>query len=154
MARITVGSLAELESRAGRELGVSDFRTITQAQIQAFADATGDQQWIHTDPERAARESPFGTAIAHGYLTLSLAPILLSEILEVHNLKLAVNYGIDRLRFMEAVKVNSRVCARVELLEVKDLRGTARSTFRFTFEVEGVKKAACVADVVYLYQFQ
>lgn len=152
-AKVIVNSLDELMAQAGNELGTSEYTTITQDQIQKFADATGDQQWIHTDPQRAAKESPFGTTIAHGYLTISLAPVLLAEILQANNLKMAVNYGIEKLRFMEAVKVNSRVRLSAKLAEVKNLRGTARCTFSLTFEIEGAAKAACAADVVYLYQF-
>ena len=153
MGKVTLGSLADLEQYVGKEIGVSDWHTVTQKQIQAFADATLDQQWIHTDPARARTESPFGTTIAHGYLTLSLAPYLLAQVIDIKNLKMGVYYGMESLRFMEPVKVDSKIRARVELIDLKNLKGTAKCTFKISFELENVKKPACVAEVIYLYQF-
>lgn len=150
----TVSSLKELEALVGQELGLSDYHTITQEQIQTFADATLDQQWIHTDPERCAKESPFGAAIAHGYLTMSLAPYLLSQILKPENLKMGINYGMEKLRFLDPVKVDSRIRLRAELADVKNLRGTAKITLKLTFEIENNDKPAAIAEVIYLYQFE
>ncbi len=154
MAKVTVSSLSELEAYVGKELGASDWHTITQEQIQKFADGTLDHQWIHVDVERAKKESPFGAPIAHGYLTISMAPYLLSQIVDVKNLKMGVNYGIETLRFIEPVKVNSRLRVVAELKELKNLKGMGKCTFKLTFEMEGVKKPACSAEVVYLYQFE
>ncbi|BDA79866.1 acyl dehydratase [Leptospira kobayashii] len=153
MAKLVLSSYSELESYVGKELGVSEVHEITQEQINLFANATLDHQWIHTDPDRAAKESPFGTTIAHGYLTLSMAPFLLSQILELKNIKMGINYGIEKLRFLDPVKVGSKLKLRAELVELKDLRGTARMTLKLSFEVEGASKAAMVGEVVYLYQF-
>lgn len=151
--KTTVRTFAEMESYVGKEFGVSDYHTVTQTQINQFADATLDHQWIHIDPARAAKESQFGSTIAHGYLTISLAPYLLSQILDLPNLKMGVNYGIDSLRFMNPVKVNAKIRLKAELLELKNLKGTARSKIKLTFEVEGEPKPVCVAEVTYLYQF-
>ena len=150
---LTIGSYEELEAYIGKELGVSEYLKIEQDRINAFAEATLDYQWIHTDPERAARETEFGTSIAHGYLTVSLAPYMLGQILDLNNLKMGVNYGIDNLRFMSPVKCGSRLRLRAELAEMKNLRGTARAKIKLTFEIEGVEKPACVGEVTYLYQF-
>lgn len=153
MKKIIVNSIADLENLNGKVVGVSDYHTITQEQIQQFADATLDQQWIHTDPKKAELESPFKTTIAHGYLTLSLAPYFLSQIMEINNATMAVNYGVEKLRFMEAVKVNSRLRMQAEFTEVKNLRGTVRCSVKMTFEIENVKKPACVAEAIFLYRF-
>ena len=148
-----VNNLEELKKLSGAELGNSDYLTITQSRIENFAEATGDHQWIHTDPERAAQESPFGKTIAHGYLTLSLAPALLTEILDVRNTKLALNYGLDKLRFIEPVPVDGRIRMRARLLAVEEKSGAARCKFEFTFERENAEKPACVAEVLYMYKF-
>lgn len=153
MPQVVFKSQSDVEAFAGKEIGFSEYHTVTQSQIQAFADATLDRQWIHVDADRAGRESPFKTTIAHGYLTLSMAPYLLSQIVSVENLKMGVNYGIESLRFMDPVPVNSRLRLKAELLEAKNLKGMCKSTFKLTFEVEGAKKPSCVAEVVYLYQF-
>ncbi|WP_411821712.1 MaoC family dehydratase [Leptospira sp. 'Mane'] len=153
MAKLILSSYSELEAYVGKELGVSEAHEITQEQINVFGKATLDNQWIHTDPDRAAKESPFGTTIAHGYLTLSLAPFLLSQILELKNIKMGINYGIEKLRFLDPVKVGSKLKLRAELIELKNLRGTARMTLKLSFEVEGATKAALVGEVIYLYQF-
>ncbi|PJZ75729.1 MaoC family dehydratase [Leptospira neocaledonica] len=153
MAKLVLSSFAELQAYEGKELGVSDAHEITQAQIDTFANATLDHQWIHTDPARAAKESPFGTTIAHGYLTLSMAPYLLSQILELRNIKMGINYGMEKLRFLDPVKVGSKLRLRAELVELKDLRGTARMTLKLSFEVEGAAKPAAIGEVIYLYQF-
>jgi acyl dehydratase len=142
-------SMAEFAAAAGEELGYSDWHEVTQAQVAAFADATGDHQWIHVDPERA-KNGPFGTTIAHGYLTLSMLPVLSSEIYRVENLAMGVNYGLDRVRFPSPVPVGSRIRARVVLREVKETHLGLLCYSRITVSVEGQSKAACVADSVSL----
>ena len=143
----TFNGLDEFEQAVGTHLGYSDWHTITQEQINLFAEATGDHQWIHTDPERAAT-GPFGTTIAHGYLTLSLVPALVWQIYTVEGLAMGVNYGSNKVRFPSPVPVGSRVRAGVELLKLtRDPRG-AQATVRVTIEREGGDKPACVAETV------
>jgi acyl dehydratase len=141
-----------LKSRIGQEVHCSDWLEVTQERINAFADATGDHQWIHVDPERAKRESPYRTAIAHGYLTLSLYPMLRGigdpDRENYPGAKQAVNYGLDRLRFPSAVPAGSRVRARCILLAVEVVTGGLQVTERYTVEVEGQPKPACVADAL------
>jgi acyl dehydratase len=147
-----IPSVRALKQHVGQHLGVSEWVTVTQERIQAFADATGDQQWIHVDVERARRESPFKEAIAHGYLTLSLAPGLLPQVLVVEGVRLGVNYGLEKMRLPAPVVAGSRVRLAVELKAVRDMPGGgARTTLGFTFEVEGGGKPACVADAIYVY---
>ena len=140
-----------VKENAGRHLGYSDWLEITQDQVNLFADATGDHQWIHVDPERAAKESPFGGPIAHGYLTISLAPVLLTGIVRVEGLKFGVNYGINKLRFPAPVPVGGKLRAGATLAQVEDIPGGAQVTYDITFEVDGQEKPACVAQVVYRY---
>ncbi|GAA4354079.1 MaoC family dehydratase [Hymenobacter saemangeumensis] len=150
---LTIRSLAELEACAGQELGLSGFHTITQAQIDQFAAATLDHQWIHTDAERAQQESPFQATIAHGYLTVSLLPFLWQQIVSIENLKMQVNYEIEQLRFNQAVTVNSRVRLRASLLSVANLRGIAKARVGVTLEIEDSKKPAYSGVVTFLYHF-
>ncbi|MDO7877321.1 MaoC family dehydratase [Hymenobacter sp. ASUV-10] len=154
MNKLTIGSLAELEQHVGQELGVSPYLTITQAQINQFAAATLDNQWIHTDPARAAAESPFGTTIAHGYLTLAILPYLWHEIATIQNLKMQVNYEIEALRFNQAVTVDSAVRLRANMLSVTNLRGIAKTRIGVTLEIEGQKKPAYTGIITFLYHFQ
>jgi len=130
-------------------LGYSDWHTITQEQIDQFAEVTGDYQWIHVDQVKAA-EGPFGSTIAHGYLTLSLAPKLVSEIFAVDGLSMEVNYGANKIRFPSPVPVGSRVRAGAELLSVKCTPNGAQAVVRVTIEREGSEKPACVAETVTL----
>jgi acyl dehydratase len=153
MSTLTIRSLAELEQHVGQELGVSEYFTITQAQINRFAEATLDHQWIHTDAERARTESPFGGTIAHGYLTVSLLPYLWAQIVTIENLKMQVNYEIESLRFNQAVTVDSAVRLRTKLLSVKNLRGIAKAQIDVTLEIEGQKKPAYTGVVTFLYHF-
>lgn len=150
---VVIKSHAEFESHLGKEIGVSNWHTITQEQINNFADATLDHQWIHTDPERAANESPFKATIAHGYLTLSLVPFFWKQIADVKNLKMEVNYGIDRLKFGQAVIVNSEVRCRVSLLSIINLRGVTKATLSLQLEIKDQPKPAFTADTVFLYHF-
>ncbi|MGW0247483.1 MaoC family dehydratase [Nocardia goodfellowii] len=138
---------AELEQAAGTHLGYSEWHTITQEQVNQFAEATGDHQWIHLDPVRAAA-GPYGTTIAHGYLTLSLLPMLASEVYRVDGLQMGINYGSNKVRFPAAVPVGSRVRAGVELLAVERKAAGAQVSTRVTIEIEGGAKPACVAEPI------
>ncbi|MCG8697848.1 MAG: MaoC family dehydratase [Bacteroidales bacterium] len=154
MGKIIINGYDDLEAFLGKEIGLSEYHTITQDQINKFADATIDHQWIHVDPERAKDESPFGSTIAHGYLTLSLLTHLWLQIVEVRNVKLMVNYGIENLKFNQSVAVDSRVRLRAELVSLKNLRGIARAHMKATMEIEGSKKPAYEATIVFLYHFE
>jgi len=143
----------DLKQFEGKHIGDSDYLTITQEMINKFAEATLDFQWIHTDPDRAAVESPFKSTIAHGYLTMSVLPYLWDQIVQVSNVKLTVNYGIENLRFTEAVKVNDEVRAVVKVLSVLNLRGITKAKMQVTLEIKNAKKPAYVADVIFLYHF-
>ena len=149
MATIINGA-DELEAKVGEHLGYSPYHEITQEQVNLFADATGDHQWIHVDPERA-KSGPFGGPIAHGYLTLSLAPSLLPEVVEVHGFSMALNYGCEKVRFPSPVPVGSKLRAGAELMSVEPVTGGYQVAMKLTFEVEGASKPSCVAEVVYRY---
>jgi acyl dehydratase len=147
----TVNGIVGLESLVGQHLGWSDELEITQEQVNDFADATGDHQWIHVDPERA-KDGPFGGPIAHGYLTLSLGPALLPTIIRVEGLAMAVNYGLGKVRFPSPVPVGSKVRMGAELASLTPVaEGTVQATMVFTFEVVGAPKPACVAEVIFRY---
>jgi acyl dehydratase len=141
------GSLEELRGAVGEQFGPSDWQVVDQARIDAFAAATGDDQWIHVDPERA-KAGPFGTTIAHGYLTLSLAPVLMRSLYAVSGARMGVNYGLNRVRFPAPVPSGSRVRASGELLEATPVEGGVQTVVRLTFEAEGQAKPVCVADTV------
>jgi acyl dehydratase len=147
----TTTTIAELPSLKGQELGVSDWYEVTQEAVNLFADATGDHQWIHVDVERAKKESPFGGPIAHGYLTLSMGPRLVPQVVRVDGIKMAVNYGCDKVRFPSPVPVGSKLRVGVELVDVTDVSGGVQVTMRFTFECEGAAKPSCVADNLLRY---
>ena len=142
--------LNELKSAVGTEIGVSDWMTIDQQRVNIFADATDDHQWIHVDPERA-KDGPFGVAIAHGYLTLSLAPVLLNKVIRVDNMKFGVNYGCNKVRFITPVPVGGRIRARVTLDSVRDIPGGIQADRTVTIELEGADKPACVAESIVRY---
>ncbi|GJG93259.1 MaoC family dehydratase [Cupriavidus pauculus] len=150
----TIASLEELESLQGQEVAVSDWSEITQQQVNQFAEATGDHQWIHVDVERAKRESPFGAPIAHGFLTLSLLPKFMHEAIHMEGVKMGVNYGLNRVRFTSPVPVGSRLRARVKLLKVERLDPLpngltgAQSTWEVTIEREGSDRPVCVAESI------
>lgn len=150
---IIINNYNEFEAQLGNELGVSEWHTITQEQINKFADATLDHQWIHTDPEKAKTESPFKTTIAHGYLTLSLIPYLWKQIADIRNLKMEINYGIENLRFAQPVLVDDKVRLKVKLSSLINLRGVTKTTMSIELEIEGQKKPAFAGDVVFLYHF-
>jgi acyl dehydratase len=140
-----------LRDLVGRHLGYSDHVEVTQEQVNLFAEATGDHQWIHVDVERARNESPFGGPIAHGYLTLSMGPRLVPEVIAVTGISMAVNYGSDKVRFPAPVPVGSKVRVGVELIDVDDVPGGVQVKMRFTFEVDGAEKPACVAENLFRY---
>jgi len=150
---IIIKNHPEFESYLGKELGVSGWHTITQQQINQFADATIDHQWIHTDPERAKNESPFKATIAHGYLTVSLLPYFWHQIADVQNLKMQINYSIENIRFAQPVKVNSRVRLKAKLAAIINLRGITKANIAVEMEIEGEKKPAYTGEVVFLYHF-
>jgi len=150
---IIIKTHAEFESYLGKELGISGWHTITQEQIDKFADATIDHQWIHTDPERAKNEGPFGGTIAHGYLTVSLLPYFWHQIADVQNLKMEINYGIESMRFAQPVLVDSKVRLIAKLAGIVNLRGVTKANIGVTMEIEGQKKPAYVGEVVFLYHF-
>jgi acyl dehydratase len=143
-------ALADLPGMVGKHLGHGDWETIDQDKINRFADATGDHQWIHVDAERA-KEGPFGTTIGHGYLTLSLVPIFVFQLLKVEGAKLVVNYGINKARFPAPVPSGSRVRMGAEIAAVEEVSGGLQVTLACTFEIEGQPKPACVAEIVFRY---
>jgi len=150
MPKLRIKSVDELKGLIGKHLGFSDYLTITQEQVNIFADATGDHQWIHIDVERA-KAGPFGGPITHGYLTLSLGPVFLPQIFGVEGVAMGVNYGTNKVRFPSPVPVGSKLRAGVKLLNVEDVTGGVQVTLETTFEVEGAKKPSCVAEVVFRY---
>lgn len=154
MARRIINNYADFEALQGQLIGVSDYITITQEQINKFADATLDFQWIHTDPERAAVESPFKSTIAHGYLTVSMLTYMWFNVVDVRNVKMIVNYGIENLRFQQPVLVNDRIRASVSLHEIKNLRGIAKITVKIVVDIEGQKKPAYEVLCTFLYHFE
>jgi acyl dehydratase len=146
----TFASLAEFVAAKGESLGVSKWHAITQDQVNAFADATGDHQWIHVDVDRAAG-GPFGGTIAHGYLTLSLLPVLQMEIFSIEGLTMGINYGLDRVRFPSPVPVGSSIRGEATLTDVRETPLGWLASVRVRIEVEGQQKAACIADTLGLY---
>jgi acyl dehydratase len=149
---VSIPSISALKSFVGQKLGPSEWVTVAQRQIDAFAQATGDHQWIHVDVERARRESPFKGPIAHGYLTISLAPALLPTIVQVGGVRMGVNYGLEKMRLPAPVPSGARVRLLAELKNVREMPGGgARATWSLSFEVEGGDKPACVADAIYVY---
>jgi acyl dehydratase len=150
MAATIIDGIDDLKARRGSHLGHSPWHRVTQEQIDRFADATGDHQWIHVDPERA-KDGPFGATIAHGYLTLALGPFFLPQIMEVTDISMGINYGTEKVRFPSPVVVDSNVRMGAELIEVTDIAGGVSADIRLTIEIEGNEKPACVADVVYRY---
>jgi acyl dehydratase len=148
MAARVIAGLAELQSLVGQRLGTSDWFEVTQERVNAFAEATGDRQWIHCDPVRAAAESPYGGTIAHGFYTLSLCISLSESSFRVDGLKMIVNYGVNRVRFPSAVRVGSRVRMQSDLLEIKPAAEGVQGIFKHVIEVEGAGRPACVVESV------
>lgn len=145
-----INGIDELKTLVGEHLGYSPYVEITQEQVNTFAEATGDHQWIHTDPERA-KAGPFGGPIAHGYLTLSLGPMLSPQIFAVTGVAMGVNYGAGKIRFPSPVPVGSKLRLGVTLTSVDDIDGGAQVTQQFVFEIEGAAKPSCVAEVIFRY---
>lgn len=150
MPKPRVVTLAELPGLMGEHLGPTDPIPITQEQVNAFADATHDHQWIHTDPERAA-DGPFGGTVAHGFLTLALQPSMLFQVLEVSDADSVVNYGLNKARFVSPVKVGAQVVGESEVTEVTEVRGGYQVITSVTIAEPGASKPACVAEVVFRY---
>ncbi|MCB0974663.1 MAG: MaoC family dehydratase [Actinobacteria bacterium] len=145
-------NLDQIREAVGVPLGSTDWLEMTQERIDQFADATGDHQWIHVDPERA-KEGPFGTTIAHGYLTLSLASLFLPQLLRVEGISMGINYGCNKVRFPNPVRVGSRIRGTGEIVEVSDTSGGFQMVARVVIEIDGESKPACVADTVSRYLF-
>jgi len=147
-----IKSVADLADYVDVELGISDWVEITQERIDAFADATGDHQWIHCDPPRANRESPYGGTIAHGYLTIALGPTLLEQVVTIEDMKTAVNTGSDKVRLSAPVPVGAKIRLSARIKNARDLpTGGVRVALALRFEIEGVAKPACLATVNYVY---
>ncbi len=154
MSKLVVNSYDEFAAFEGKELGASDWLLIDQDRINLFADATLDHQWIHVDADRAKKESPYQSTIAHGYLTLSLLPYLWSQIIEVNNIKMLVNYGMDKMRFGQAVVTGSRVRMVTKLHAISNLRGICKTEIDFKIEIEGQRKPALEGIATFLYYFK
>ncbi|HEX7428304.1 MAG TPA: MaoC family dehydratase [Mycobacterium sp.] len=140
----------DLIDLVGQQVGTTEWIKVTQEQVNLFADATGDHQWIHTDPQRAAK-GPFKGTIAHGYLTLSLAPAVISEVLQIGEVTSALNYGLNKVRFPAPVRVGSQMRATVSVMSAQQKTSGVESVFELTYEIDGEKRPACVADVIVLY---
>ena len=153
MAKREFAHPSEMQKHVGEEIGVSDWVEITQERINLFADATGDHQWIHVDVERAKKDMPGGKTIAHGFLTLSLIPMLNSQISHINNVRNGINYGCNKVRFPAPVRVGSRLRAHGEITEVEPIQDGVQVVVRVTLEIEGGGKPACVADTVSRYTF-
>jgi acyl dehydratase len=150
---VVVNSYEEFEAYLGKEIGLSQWHTIDQAQINKFADATLDHQWIHTDEEKAKNEGPFKATIAHGYLTLSLIPYLWKQIADIRNIKMEINYGIESFKFGQAVVVNSEVQLKAKLKSIANLRGITKVIIEAVLIIKDQPKPAYTGDVMFLYHF-
>lgn len=154
MPQRQIAGIEELKTLVGQEIGTSDWFEIDQSRINAFADATDDHQWIHLDTERAKTDSPFGTTIAHGFLTLSMLPALAAQAYKVQgDFKMGINYGLNRLRFISPVPAGSRICAHFTLQSVSDVAGSVQVAVLVTVEIEGGEKPALVAEWLMRYYF-
>lgn len=148
MTKTEIRTLEELRQWVGKEVAVSEWLQITQERIDRFADATGDHQWIHVDPARAKAESPFGTTIAHGYLTLSLLPHMMMETLSLDTGRMSLNYGLNRVRFAAPVRCNDRIRSRFTLAALEDIPDGVQLTWHVLVEIDGQHKPACVAEMI------
>ena len=153
MSKLIINSYEDFANLLGQEIGKSDYLQVTQERINLFADATIDHQWIHVDPERAKVESPFKSTIAHGYLTLSLLPFFWNQIIEVNNLKMMINYGLDKMKFGQAVLTGDRVRLVASLHSIANLRGVTKADIKFAVEIEGASKKALEGIATFLYYF-
>lgn len=154
MSKVVINNYEEFAAMLGKNIGVSDYVELPQERINLFADATLDHQWIHVNPEKAAVESPFKTTIAHGYLTLSMLPYLWNQIIEVNNLKMMVNYGMDKMKFGQAVKSGESIRLVADLLSIANLRGTVKAEIKFAIEIKDQKKKALEGVATFLYYFE
>lgn len=153
MSKVVINNYEEFAAMLGKNIGISDYVELTQERINLFADATLDHQWIHVNPEKAAVESPFKITIAHGYLTLSMLPFLWNQIIEVNNLKMMVNYGMDKMKFGQAVKSGESIRLVADLLSIANLRGTIKAEIKFAIEIKDQKKKALEGVATFLYYF-
>lgn len=153
MEKLIINSYQDFQAYVGKPLGVSDYLPVDQERINLFADATLDHQWIHVDTERAKTESPFKSTIAHGYLTLSLLPYLWNQIIEVNNLKMMINYGIDKMKFGQAVLSGNSVRLSTKLESLTNLRGAVKAEIKFTIEVKETGKKALEGIAIFIYYF-
>lgn len=154
MNQLVINSYDEFATYLGKNLGASEWLEVSQDRINMFADATLDHQWIHVDVERAKAESPYKSTIAHGYLTLSLLPKMWNEIIKVNNLKMMVNYGMDKMRFGKPVLAGSRVRLVTDLAAIENLRGICKAQISFKIEIEGERKPALEGLATFLYYFE
>ena len=154
MSKVIIESYDEFAKLLGQQIGVSDWLEVDQDRINQFADATLDHQWIHVDVERAKAESPFKSTIVHGYLTLSLLPYFWNQIIEVHNLKMMVNYGMDKMKFGQAVLSGQSIRMRASLHSLQNLRGVAKAEIKFTIEIKDQPKKALEGIAIFLYYFE
>lgn len=154
MSKVIINNYEDFAALLGKNIGVSDYVELPQERINLFADATLDHQWIHVDTERAAVESPFKTTIAHGYLTLSMLPYLWNQIIEVNNLKMMVNYGMDKMKFGQAVKSGESIRLVADLFSIVNLRGTIKAEIKFSIEIKDQRKKALEGIATFLYYFK
>ena len=154
MNQLVINSYDEFAAYLGKNLGASEWLEVSQERINMFADATLDHQWIHVDVERAKAESPYKSTIAHGYLTLSLLPKMWNEIIKVNNLKMMVNYGMDKMRFGKPVLAGSRVRLVTDLAAIENLRGICKAQISFKIEIEGERKPALEGQATFVYYFE
>lgn len=153
MSKVIINNYEEFAALLGKNIGVSEYVELPQERINMFADATLDHQWIHVNPERAKEESPFKTTIAHGYLTLSMLPHLWNQIIEVNNLKMMVNYGMDKMKFGQAVKSGEAIRLVADLYSISNLRGTIKAEIKFAIEIKDQRKKALEGIATFLYYF-
>ena len=153
MSKLVINSFEAFEKYVGQPLGESEYLQVDQERINLFADATLDHQWIHTDVERAQKESPFKSTIVHGYLTLSLLPYLWNQIIEVNNLKMMINYGIDKMKFGQAVLSGQSVRLSTKLQSLANLRGAVKAEIRFTMDIKETGKKALEGTAIFIYYF-
>ncbi|MCQ2222823.1 MAG: MaoC family dehydratase [Bacteroidaceae bacterium] len=154
MEKVVIGSYEDFLPYIGKEIGASDYMLVDQERINLFADATSDHQWIHVDVEKAKAESPFGQTIAHGYLTMSLLPVLWDQIVEVHNLERMMNYGMDKMKFAQPVLSGQSVRMVTKLEEIANLRGAIKTTIKFTMEIKETGKKAIEGLATFIYYFK
>ncbi len=154
MEKVIINSYADFEKLVGKQIGVSDYVELSQDRINLFADATLDHQWIHVDTKRAAEESPYHSTIAHGYLTLSMLPFLWNQLMEVNNIKMMINYGMDKMKFGQAVLAGQSIRLVASVHSLSNLRGVAKAEIKFAIEIKDQPKKALEGIAVFLYYFE